>query len=114
MGMTIVFDGGFSIVVQRIHESIFRVDRILLHLGGQTITLGGPFILHKSIRDAHYRMIGGYMNDLAEEFITRGLKTVFHPHLTTLAQNSEEIDRLYESADKNLIGLLLARRIFWP
>jgi len=76
-------------------------------LGGQMVTLGGPFILRENIRDPHYRMIGEYMNELAEEFRSLGLKTVFHHHLTTLAQNSEEIDRLYEYADKNLIGLLL-------
>jgi sugar phosphate isomerase/epimerase len=76
-------------------------------LEGQIITLGGPFMLREAIRPSYYRMVGEYMNDLAEEFRKLGVKTVFHPHLTTLAQNAEDIDRLYEYADKKLIGLLL-------
>jgi sugar phosphate isomerase/epimerase len=76
-------------------------------LKGQTITMGGPFILNENIQPSYYRMVGEYMNELAEEFRKMELKSVFHPHLTTLARNAEEVDRLYEYADKKLIGLLL-------
>ncbi len=76
-------------------------------LGGQLITLGGPFIFASSVRDEHYRIIGEYVNDLAEEFKKLDLECVYHPHLMTLVQNSCDIDKLYEYADKDLVGLLL-------
>ncbi len=76
-------------------------------LGGQLITLGGPFMLQDNIRNSYYEMIGEYVNDLAVEFKKLGLGCVYHPHLSTLVQNSEEIDRLYDYADKSLIKLLL-------
>ena len=91
------------------NDLVDKIDfaRHFQSMGGQIITLGGPFMLHESIRPEYYRMVGEYMNDLAEEFQKLGIKCVFHPHLTTLAQNAEDIDRLYEYADKRLIGLLL-------
>jgi inosose dehydratase len=103
------------LAIPEISEEMIRKDlqdkvefaRSLQSMGGHIMTLGGPFIRHESIRQPYYRMVGEYMNDLGEEFRKLGLKTVFHPHLTTLAQNAEEIDRLYEYADKKMIALVL-------
>jgi inosose dehydratase len=76
-------------------------------LGGECITYGGPFMLRADIREDYYKFTGELLNDLGEKLKSMGMRLAYHAHLSTLVQNSEDIDRLYQYADKSVVGLCL-------
>ncbi|MDA4137461.1 MAG: sugar phosphate isomerase/epimerase [Thaumarchaeota archaeon] len=76
-------------------------------MGGEVLTYGGPFIAREDVRDQSYRLIGEMLNELGEELKKRGMRLAYHVHLSTLLQDSTDVEKLYAYADKRLVGLCL-------
>ena len=82
--------------------------RLMHELGANEITLGGPFFDRRHLQEKHFRILGTYLTDLSETMMEElGMKTALHHHLGTLVQTSEDIERLYQYADKKVVGLCL-------
>jgi sugar phosphate isomerase/epimerase len=84
-----------------------RFARKMSEFGSKVITFGGPFMARQDIRDEYYRMVGEFLNSLAEEMKEFGIRPALHHHLSTLVQDEGDIDKLYDYADKNLVGLCM-------
>ena len=81
----------------------------LMHkLGASEIILGGPFFDRRHIQERHFRTLGTYLSDLSDKLLKEfGMKTALHHHLGTLVQDSADLERLYQYADKKIVGLCL-------
>jgi len=58
------------------------------------------------IDDAQWDILCNGLNRLGEIAVKRGMKLTFHHHMGTVVQTEEEIDRLMQGTDPNLVHLL--------
>jgi len=94
-------------VAKDLKEKLGRA-RLMHELGAGEIILGGPFFDRRHRQERHYRTLGTYLSDLSERLMEEfGVKTALHHHLGTLVQDSEDLERLYQYADKKTVGLCL-------
>lgn len=84
-----------------------RYARKMSELGSNVIILGGPFFDRRSLRDKHYQILGSYLNELADKIEKFGMRVALHNHLSTLYQDSNDLEKLYQYADNKLVGLCL-------
>jgi inosose dehydratase len=56
--------------------------------------------------EAEWKKLGEGLNRLGERAKEKGMALTYHHHMGTGVQTAEEIDRLMESTDANLLGLL--------
>lgn len=59
------------------------------------------------MRGAQLRGMAGALEELARAVEGMGMKLVFHPHVGTYVETPEEIDRLFEATDPELVGWCL-------
>jgi sugar phosphate isomerase/epimerase len=103
------------LAISRITEKDLKNDfpeklmyaRKMSEFGSEVITLGGPFMARQDIRDEYYRMMGEFLNSLSEEMKKFGMRAAYHNHLSTLIQDEDDIEKLYDYADKKLVGLCM-------
>jgi sugar phosphate isomerase/epimerase len=84
-----------------------RYAELISEIGGDVIILGGPFIDPRLVKDSDYSIIGSLLNEIGEEIKKFGVKIAYHHHLCTPVQNMKDLDKLFEFADPNLVGLCL-------
>jgi inosose dehydratase len=76
-------------------------------VGAQVLVTGGPFILRETIKEEYYRVTGSYLNEVGEETRAHGMRLAHHPHLGTLFQGSEDVERLLDYTDEKVVGACL-------
>ncbi len=79
----------------------------LSSMGAQVLVTGGPFMLREDIKEEHYRITGSYLNEIGEETRAHGMRLAHHPHLGTLFQGSEDVERLLDHTDQKVVGVCL-------
>jgi sugar phosphate isomerase/epimerase len=85
-----------------------KYARKMHEFGSAEIIFGGPFFDRRGMRDAYYRILGNYLNELGDKLMKEfGMKIAFHHHLSTIVQDSKDLEKLYQHADKKLVGLCL-------
>ncbi len=82
-----------------------HLANLLNDLGSNILTIGGPFILRKDIREKDYKLVAEMLDALADECSRFDLKLSYHPHLSTMIENSKDLDRLFDYADSKKIGI---------
>lgn len=80
---------------------------LVSRMGAKLLTVGGPYIAEKDIREGDYRTLGETLNDFGEELEKRGMRMAYHPEVGTPVTRISQVDRLFDHADKNLVHLCL-------
>ncbi len=81
--------------------------KMVSEAGGEFITVGGPFMLKEHIRESHYRKIGEMLDEMGEEAAAEGLKIAYHPHLSTIAIESGQVDMLFDNVSSRAVGICM-------
>ncbi len=84
-----------------------KLVRKMSEAGAELVTVGGPFMLKKNFRESYYGKIGEMLNNLGYEAHKFGLKIAYHPHLSTIAIESEQVDKLFDHVHSRSIGICL-------
>jgi sugar phosphate isomerase/epimerase len=81
--------------------------KFVTRLGAKLLTVGGPYIAQENIKESYYPILGEVLNGLGEKAQKLGMKIAYHPEVGTMARSSEEVDHLFDHADKKLVNLCL-------
>ncbi|RHV89450.1 sugar phosphate isomerase/epimerase [Lachnospiraceae bacterium OF09-33XD] len=85
-----------------LEDELYKVSRISAlakKLGAKHIAFCGGAIRGKGIQEGDYELLAAGMNEAAKIVRSHGLIANFHPHLGSLAENPEQIDRLFALTD---------------
>jgi len=91
-------------------EDLKRVRKLaddMVGMGARSITLGGPIIQRKDIHERHYGMVASMLDDLVGSTDRLGLKVALHPHMSTLVQGTDDVERLFDHINSGSIGVCL-------
>jgi inosose dehydratase len=94
-----VYCGANFIYSDILPDEMYRIelaaDSAVL-LGAERLVVGGGARRASGTTDDDYRRLGAALDQVVQIAGTRGLKASFHPHLTTIVESPEEIDRIME------------------
>lgn len=71
----------------------------------ERVAVAGRVSRENMLGTGAWRAMADGLNRIADALRSRGMKTVFHPHVATYVETREEIDRLCDLIDPQLIGL---------
>ena len=81
---------------------------ILKGLGAQYLVCGGgPPANGRGHSASAYEAMATSLDEAARECKGLGIQLVYHPHIDTFVQTSEELERLVDSSDPDLVGLCI-------
>jgi sugar phosphate isomerase/epimerase len=75
--------------------------------GTNIMLVGGPFFDRRYLKEKYYQILGGYLNDLADKVAKFKMRIALHHHLSTLVQDSIDFEKLYQYADRKLVGICI-------
>ena len=93
-----VYVGCNFIYSDALEDELFKVNRISAlagRLGARHIVLGGGAIRGKGIQEADYPLLAQGIDKAAEVVRSHGLIPSFHPHLGSLAEKPDQIQKLF-------------------
>jgi len=81
--------------------------RLVFRMGARLLTVGGPYMAREHVRDGDYATLGEALNEFGGELEKMGMRMAYHPEVGTPVTTSEDVDRLFDHADRNLVHLCL-------
>lgn len=93
-----VYSGGNFIFPDILAEELWRVDRaarVAAAAGGEHLVVGGGAKRVGGVRDGDYERLGAALDQVCEIAERHGLTAHYHPHLTTIAESPEQVDRVF-------------------
>lgn len=93
-----VYTGGNFIYREILPEELSRVSRAaeLAHqFGATSLVVGGGARRSSGTQDQDYTLLGDALDAVADIAATHGLEACYHPHLSTIVERPEELDRLF-------------------
>jgi inosose dehydratase len=93
-----VYSGGNFIFPEILPEELWRVERaarLAAELGAEHLVVGGGAKRAGAVRDDDYKRLAGALDDVAAIAERNGLAAHFHPHLTTIVEGPEQVDRCF-------------------
>ncbi len=95
-----VYTGGNFIFKDIQEEEFYRIEKTCeaaVRGGARYLTVGGGAVRHDGIREDDYRRLGEALDRIHEIAEKYGLCACYHPHLGTIAENAQQIDRVLHS-----------------
>ena len=93
-----VYSGGNYIYPDILEEELWRADRaasVAAACGAEFLVVGGGAQRADGIRDGDHEMLARALDQVCDIAERHGLTAQFHPHLTTIAENPEQIERVF-------------------
>ena len=93
-----VYSGGNFIFPDILEEELWRVDRaaqVAAAAGGEHLVVGGGAKRVNGVQDGDYERLGEALDRVCDIAERHGLTAHFHPHLTTIAESPDQVDRVF-------------------
>jgi inosose dehydratase len=93
-----VYSGGNFIFPDILDEELWRIDRaaqVAAAAGGEHLVVGGGAKRAGGVRDGDYERLAAALDRVCDIAEGHALKAHFHPHLTTIAESPEQVDRVF-------------------
>lgn len=81
--------------------------RYLRRAGGHYLQLIDERPRGRAIETADFRTLGRLLTDIGKRAAEEGVATVYHPHMGSLGEKPEAVDRILDAADPRYVHLLL-------
>lgn len=97
-----VYVGCHFIYPDALEDELFKVGRISAlskKLGARHIVLGGGAVRGGGIREGDYQLLAEGIDRAAEVVKSHGLIPSYHPHLGSLAEKPEQIEKVFSLTD---------------
>jgi len=92
-----VYTGGNLIYPDILEDEFYKIRRVAqfaASLGAEQLVIGGGAIRAAGIQDSDYERLADALNKLDQLAAELGLKATYHPHLGTIVQNWEQLQRI--------------------
>jgi len=93
-----VYVGGQFIYPDALPDELFRIEQVAIlasGLGAKHLVVGGGSISSSGIREPHYQLLAKALNQVQSIANRHGLIASYHPHLGSMVQHPEEIDKIF-------------------
>jgi len=93
-----VYVGGQFIYQDALPDELYRIEQVAIlasKLGAKHLVVGGGSISASGIREPHYQFLANALNQVQSIASRHGLIASFHPHLGSMVQHPEEIDKIF-------------------
>jgi inosose dehydratase len=94
------YSGGSLIFPDILDEELARITRAadaIAEAGGPHLVVGGGAKRASGTRPDDYKRLGAALERVARIAEARGLRAHYHPHLTTIVETPEQVDRVLEA-----------------
>lgn len=71
----------------------------------QWLKIGDKVLNKEFLPSSTYNRLASIMNDIGKIALDYGVKAVFHPHVDTLVENRDELDKIMRLLNPDLVGL---------
>jgi inosose dehydratase len=98
------YSGGNFIFPEILEEELWRVEKaatVAAGLGAEHLVVGGGAQRFDGTRDEDYDRLGDALDRVVAIAEAHGLAASFHPHLTTIVETPEQIERVLERSRIN-------------
>lgn len=99
-----VYSGANFIYDDVLEDEMWRIEesaKLASHFGAEHLVIGGGAIRSKGIQESDYRKLGQRLERVAKVANNYGLIPSFHPHMGTIAQAPDQIDKIFEYTSIN-------------
>lgn len=96
-----VYTGANFIYDEIAPEEMWRISKaaeLAERFGAEHLVVGGGAQRHDGIRDADYDRLAAGLDVAAEIAQRRGLTASYHPHLTTIVESPDQVDRVFSAS----------------
>lgn len=93
-----VYVGGQFIYPDALPDELFRIEQVAnlaSRLGAKHLVVGGGSISSSGIREPHYQLLAKALNQVQSIASRCGLIASYHPHLGSMVQHPNEIDKIF-------------------
>lgn len=106
---TVYYSGEWSSEFTREQElkAAEGVARLLKGMGATNLVVAGGPTKPGGNTEREYKLVGESLNELARRIKKFGVILSFHPHLDTMVENKEQLDKLAAATDPTLVGFCM-------
>ena len=93
-----VYSGGNFIYREILPEELSRVARaaeLAQQFGATSLVVGGGARRSAGTRDGDYTLLAQALDEVSDIATEHGLEACYHPHLSTIVESPEELERLF-------------------
>jgi inosose dehydratase len=94
-----VYVGGHFIYQDALPDELYRIEQVAVmaaKLGARHLVVGGGAIRASGIRETDYHLLASALNQVQAIARRHGLIASYHPHLGSMVQHPDEIDKIFE------------------
>ena len=94
-----VYSGANLVFAEILGEELWRVRRACAwaaELGAEHLVIGGGAQRTEAATDADYDRLAAALDEVARVAESHGLVASFHPHLSTIVESPDQIERLFD------------------
>jgi inosose dehydratase len=98
VSLVAVYSGGNYIFPDILEEELWRAEkaaRLAAEAGAEHLVVGGGAKRSTGVRDGDHERLAASLDRVCDIAERHGLKAHFHPHLTTIAENPEQIEKVF-------------------
>jgi inosose dehydratase len=98
LALVAVYSGGNFIFADILEEELARVGRAAdaaRVLGAEHLVVGGGARRHSGTRESDYDALAAALEEVVRIAAERGLRAHYHPHLSTIVENPDEVRRIF-------------------
>ena len=99
LSLIAVYSGANLVFEEILDEELWRVRRACAwaaELGAEHLVIGGGAQRSVAATDADYDRLAAGLDDVARVAESHGLVASFHPHLSTIVESPDQIERLFD------------------
>jgi inosose dehydratase len=92
-----VYTGANFVYADILADEMYRIERaaeLAATFGAGTLVVGGGARRAAGTRDEDYDRLAGALDRVTDVAATNGLQASYHPHLSTIVESPDELDRL--------------------
>jgi inosose dehydratase len=106
---TVYFSGewGSEYTKEQEIEAAEAVARLLKGMGASNLVVAGGMRKPGGNTAREYKAVGDSLNELARRCKAFSVKVSYHPHLDTMVETREQLDKFAAATDPSLIGLCI-------
>jgi inosose dehydratase len=98
LALVAIYSGGNFIFADILDEELARIGKAAdaaRALGAEHLVVGGGARRHDGTRDSDYDALGAALEKVRAIAETRGLSAHYHPHLSTIVENPDEVRTIF-------------------
>jgi inosose dehydratase len=104
LSLVSIYSGGNFIFGEILEEELARITKVAdaaRAMGAEHLVVGGGARRYDGTRDSDYDALASALDRVLDIAATRGLKAHYHPHLSTIVENPNEVRNIFS---KTAIG----------